>query len=277
MRSAHPIRHQPATDAPGVARRIRALALPMLNRVLGLVGLQARETDVVRLVDVALRHDYLWYNARKKTDIRKLAGFRDIAGRTLKEGRTYLHYDRLYTLWQAVGAIPSDVPAVAEVGAYRGGSARFIAESLRARGRANRLYVCDTFEGHAAVDPRLDGHHQVGQQFQSTSVEAVSRYLRDFDNVRIVKGDFQHTSAALADELAFGFAHIDVDVYPVTRFCLEFFADRLIRGGLLVVDDYGTKTCEGVKAAVDEFAAGRTDYRLIHLLTSQALLVRVGG
>jgi hypothetical protein len=277
MRSAHSIGQPPATDAPGLARRIRALALPALNRVLGLVGLQAREADLVRLADVALQHDYLWYNARKKIDIRKLAGFRDIAGRTLKEGRTYLHYDRLYTLWQAVGAIPSDAPAVAEVGTYKGGSARFIAESLRARGRANRFYVCDTFEGHVAVDARLDGHHQVGQQFQSTSFDAVSKYLRDFDNVRVIKGDFQQTSAALADEPAFGFAHIDVDVYPVTRFCLEFFADRLIPGGLIVVDDYGSRSCEGVKAAVEEFAAGRADYRLIHLLTSQALLVRVGG
>jgi hypothetical protein len=276
MRSAHSIGEAPS-DTPGVARRLRSLTLPVLNRILGLVGLQAGETDAVRAGHLALRHDYLWYNAKKKIDIRKIAGFRDVAGRTLKDGRTYLHYDRLYTLWQAVAAIGADAPAVAEVGAYKGGSARFIAESLRARGRSNRLYVCDTFEGHAVVDARVDGHHRVGHQFQSTSAEAVAHYLRDHDNVRIVKGDFQLTSAQLADEPAFAFAHIDVDVYPVTRFCLEFFADRLVRGGSIVVDDYGSRTCEGVKRAVDEFAAARADYRLFHLLTGQALLVRLAG
>jgi len=277
MRSVHSLGRRPATGSPGVAQRSRALALRLLNKGLGLFGFQARESAVVRLGDVALKHDYLWYNAKKKIDIRKLDGFREIAQRVLADGRTYLHYDRLYTLWQAVAGIPSDAPAVAEVGAYKGGSARFIAESLRAHGRANRFYVCDTFEGHAVVDAGLDGHHKVGLQFQSTSFEAVSKYLREFDNVRVVKGDFRQASSVLAEEPAFGLAHIDVDVYQVTRFCLEFFADRLLAGGLLVVDDYGSKTCEGVKAAVDEFAAGRADYRLIHLLTSQALLVRIAG
>ena len=67
-----------------------------------------------------------------------------------------MNFDRLYTLWQAVTAAP-ETPAVAEVGSYKGGSSKFIAETLKAVGRSPRFYVCDTFAGHARVDPGIDG------------------------------------------------------------------------------------------------------------------------
>jgi hypothetical protein len=68
--------------------------------------------------------------------------------------------------------------------------------------------------------------------------------------------------------------HLDVNVYPATRFCLDEFVPRLEPDGLIVVDDYGVTSCPGVKAAVDEFLAEDKTVVAMHLLTGQALLRR---
>jgi len=93
--------------------------------------------------------------------------------------------------------------------------------------------------------------------------------------VEVVPGDIQLTAPTLDVQDGYGLVHIDVDVYPITRFCLEHFAPKLVAGGTIVVDDYGFKTCPGAKQAVDEFAAAHPEFRRWHLLTGQALLVRL--
>lgn len=103
----------------------------------------------------------------KKIDIREIEFFGTLAARVIRDRRTYLGIDRLYSLWQLIETLPKDSRAIVEVGAYRGGSARFIAEALRMQGREMPFYVCDTFQGHTAVDEEVDGLHQPGQQFHA--------------------------------------------------------------------------------------------------------------
>ena len=45
--------------------------------------------------------------------------------------------------------------------------------------------------------------------------------------------------------------HIDVDVYEPTRAVLESLWSRIVRGGIVMLDDYGTVA--GESRAVDEF------------------------
>ena len=80
--------------------------------------------------ELSKHFEHYWYNARKKIDLRRLDGFGEIAVRIHDEGNTYLHLDRLYTLWQAVTTMPP-AQAIVEIGAYQGGSAKFVAEVLR--------------------------------------------------------------------------------------------------------------------------------------------------
>lgn len=223
------------------------------------------------------RYEHYWYNARKKIDLRRLDGFGELATRIHDEGNTYLHLDRLYTLWQAVVGMPARAQAVIEIGAYQGGSAKFIAAVLDRLERPLPLYVCDTFDGHVEVDPTLDPKHKVGVQFRSTSVERVADYLKEFAAVRVVKGDIRATAQTLEHRDAFGFVHIDVDVYPITKFCLDFFAPRVCQGAMLVVDDYGFRTCPGAKKAVDDFVRNNPAFRMIHQLTGQAVLLRLAS
>jgi O-methyltransferase len=214
-------------------------------------------------------------NAWKKIDIRTLEDFGPLAAQIVTEGRTAMSYDRLYTIWQALRGAPKNT-IFAEVGAYRGGSAKFIAECLCRAGRVEPLYVCDTFAGHPRVDSNLDGPHDVGGKFTDTSAEAVAAYLAPYPNVRLLVGDFVETSAKIASAGSFGCAHIDVDVYEATGSCLRFFAPRLAPGAFMIVDDYGFLTCAGARKAVDEFVAGDPTFRFLHLITGQAVIFRAG-
>jgi hypothetical protein len=252
-----------------------AVVARTLNRALIPFGWKVVARDTLVKLGEAAKYDYYWHKAYKKIDVRTLAGFGPLADKAIAAHRTGMRHDRLYTLWQAVSALPDRNHAIVEVGTFRGGSARFIGEALRWHNRSNPFFVCDTFEGHTVVDQALDGPHRVGQQFVGTSVDEVKTYLADLANIVVIAGDFRHTSTALDAHAPFALVHVDVDVYPITSHSLRFFASRLIPHGLIVVDDYGFTTCRGAKQAVDEFVACHPEFRMFHLLTGQALLVRL--
>lgn len=216
---------------------------------------------------------YYIYGFHKKIRLESsVSGFSELAGRIIDEGRTYLHYDRLYTLWQALEGVTRE-SIVIEIGTYKGGSARFLHDSLRLLGKSNHLYVCDTFKGHPVVEESVDGEHKVNEDFSDVSLEEVEAYLSKCVNLEIVVGNIMETASKIPDQ-SIGFMHIDVDVYPATRFCLECFCPRLINGGVVVIDDYGFLTCKGAKIAVDEYVSAHPEFRFFHLTTGQAVLVR---
>ena len=221
--------------------------------------------------DIAdLRSSYYLTGEAKKLDLRELDAFGAIAREVISEQRTGMNYDRLYTIWQAVQAAPADLPII-EVGTYRGGSAKFICESQRQAGHTSPFYVCDTFAGHPRVNSVLDHARHLRPNFVDTSAELVTEYLADYPEVEIVVGDIVDTSDRLPAG-PYGFVHVDVDVYPAIDFCVRFFAPKLAKGAVMIIDDYGFVTCPGAKKAVDDFIAGNPQFRLFHLLTGQALL-----
>jgi O-methyltransferase len=255
--------------------RLRSKLTESRQHIRELVERQERMDKDAEFLRQAREYDYYWKDAFKKIDIRRIMPFGEIAARVIGDDRTYLNFDRIYTLWQAVESLPAAARAVAEVGVYRGGSAWFVAEALRRSSREMPFYVCDTFQGHVEVDERLDGLHRPGEQFTKVKAAKVAKYLRGFPFVRMEVGDIRDTAPTFKGESAFGLVHLDVDVYPTTRFCLDFFGPRMVPGGVIVMDDYGTTTCEGVKQAVDEFKASNPGFRVLHLLTGQAVLTKL--
>lgn len=244
---------------------------PLVNKINRLFKLMGMKYVMVK--DTAIYYNYLWRNARKKIDLKKLPGFSEIASQVIEDQTTLLNYDRLYTLWQAVLGIPSPNLPIAEIGTYRGGSAKFIIQTLEHNEYQNQFYIFDTFEGHVLVDSGIDGKHRIGT-FGDTSYEKVKAYL-DSPNATIYKGDFLKTAENIEQIRNFGLIHIDVDVYPVTKFCLQFFADRTISGSVIILDDYGFITCKGAKKATDEFVGANPNFKLFHLVTGQALVLKI--
>lgn len=249
---------------------------PLVKRTLVRLGVTAfRTQDHHHYVP-----DYYGRSAPKRSDLRKLPVFGELATTTRAAGRTLLHYDRLYILFQALENIrrsgsPTALVTMAEVGVFRGGTSWFLASASQLLGLPHaRLLSFDTFEGHAAEDinNQVEVRHHTGH-FADTDYESVKAYLAELPGVTVFKGRFQDRCHEISEE-RFALVHLDVDLYDVIAFGLQFFASRLADGGIIVVDDYDVFSCPGVKQAIDEFLAARPDFIAIHPLTEQCMLFK---
>lgn len=156
---------------------------------------------------------------------------------------------------------------MAEVGVYRGGSAKLICEAKGNR----KLHLFDTFEGLSQVSDK-DTHFGVkfwqDKQFNDTSEDLVRKYLKSYPNVSIYKGLFPQTAEPVTNS-KFSFVHLDVDLYKSTLDCLNFFYPRMIHGGIILTHDYHTT---GVQSAFKEFFADKK-LSIIELTGSQCMVV----
>jgi hypothetical protein len=191
-----------------------------------------------------------------------------------EDQRTLLGSDRLYVLWQAArNTAPLALPAL-EIGSFRGGSARFLAEALRGfAGSEPELHVVDTFEGHVAEDiSAFEPAHEAGR-FGEASFDDVRAYLSAYSGVQVHRGRFpEGAEEYLPDRL--GLVHLDVDLYTPTAASLALLADRVTPGGVVVVDDFGALKTPGILKAVEEFLAGDPPFQSWDVDTEQVVLVR---
>jgi O-methyltransferase len=172
----------------------------------------------------------------------------------------------LYQYARHTAALAGDV---AEIGVYRGGTARLLARTLAG---AKTIHLFDTFAGMPRTDPRRDVHHFEGD-FDDTSLAEVQRYLGDCEGLVFHAGRFPETTAPVRDH-RFALVHVDVDIYRSVLDCCEFFYPRMERGGIMLFDDYGFLSCPGAKMAVDEFFADKPE-RPCYLPTGQCFTIRL--
>jgi O-methyltransferase len=157
----------------------------------------------------------------------------------------------------------------AEVGVYRGGTAKLLAGIADRAGR--ELHLFDTFAGMPETDQRRDLH--TAGDFADTSLAGVQTFLAGHHSPRFHQGEFPGTAKGLEDA-RFALVHVDADIASSVGACCEFFYPRLVPGGVMIFDDYGHTSCPGAKSATDAFFAGKPE-PVMHLVTSQALILKL--
>ena len=78
--------------------------------------------------------------------------------------------------------------------------------------------------------------------------------LKKIGNTELIKGNILETLPEYIKQnphLRISMLHIDTDVYEPSKLGLELLYDRVVKGGLIVLDDYAT--VEGETIAVEEF------------------------
>ena len=170
---------------------------------------------------------------------------------------------QIYMATRITKKIPGDI---AEVGVYKGGSAKIICSAKGDR----PLHLFDTFAGL----PRVDDVDMVWPFYEgkfAASYDEVKSYLASEKNVYLYKGLFPDTSAPVQDR-KFSLVNLDVDTYESTKKCLEFFYPRMSAGGMIVSHDY--LTAPGVRKAVDEYFADKPE-PVVETAASQCIVVKV--
>ena len=172
------------------------------------------------------------------------------------EDSTLVTPDRCYMIYQLAKRCAVLSGAMAEVGVFRGGTAKLIGHAAQAK----TLHLFDTFSGMPETNANVDLHK--ASDFSDTSLDDVQRFLEDCQNTRFHQGLFPQTTRGLEAE-TFCFVHCDVDIYQSVKDCLSFFYPRLVTGGVLIFDDYEWKHCPGVKQAIEEYLAGKPEMQIV--------------
>lgn len=195
-------------------------------------------------------------------------------------GTSLLGKAKLYTLYllaQQALVIGGDY---VEVGTFRGGSARLIAEALRKGGSHKTLHLFDTFTGLSAPDMVGDaGSPHLEGEMAATVKELKDRLQRTgYLHWQVHAGAAETTLAsAISSDTSVSFAHLDLDLYLPTLVSLRTLLPRLSQGGVILVDDYSNRNTPGVRRAVNEAIEPGDGALSLPLVTGQFLLVRLGS
>lgn len=214
----------------------------------------------------ALAHDRRWRRRYPDLD----PGFRAIHDRA--RPFTMTSTERMYALYQAAAHVArAGLPgAFVECGVWKGGSAMVAALTFLAHGDSARdFYLYDTYEGMSeptARDVSWKGQvplhnwdairgtdHSIfcaNNLADATASLGSTGYPRA--RLHFVKGKVEDTIPATAPD-AIAILRLDTDWYESTRHELVHLYPRLVRGGILIVDDYGH--WRGAREAVDGYFA----------------------
>jgi hypothetical protein len=123
---------------------------------------------------------------------------------------------------------------VAECGAYQGANALVsLLSSPQLRFRTYQLF--DSFEGLRDLSGS-DPKSREGE-FADASFEMLRETLAVFPNGQLRKGYFESTLPNL-DRQKYAVVYVDCDLERPTRFCCEYFWEKIQPGGYLLVHDY---------------------------------------
>jgi O-methyltransferase len=205
--------------------------------------------------------------------------FQSVSAEVRGHRRTGVPPDRLWILWQAARNVSDVGGGAADVGTKQGGSAYFIASAFRTiLGHEVPVEAIDTFEGHPQDKISLDdGKRWFDRRPPAEEVvfEDVVNYLSEFELVTVHKGEFTAVAPGLPDQ-RYALVYIDVNLYESTLDCLRYFGSRLNPGGVMIVDDYDSPTCPGIRKAVNQFLAESGGFQSWHPHTHQLVLVKRG-
>jgi O-methyltransferase len=172
-------------------------------------------------------------------------------------------YARLYILRQ-LATQQKDKGNFAECGVYAGMSMFFVADLCK-----NKFIGIDSFEG-VSEPGEYDSDYFKSKKL-SISISFAEKILKNFDNVDLYKGWIPEVFNKLNDE-QYSYVNIDVDLYDPTKNSIEYFWPRLIKGGVLICDDYGSDKTPGARKAMNDFFGVDN---ILELPTGQALVYKI--
>ena len=173
-----------------------------------------------------------------------------------------------YELYKKILELPGDV---IELGVIKGASLiQFCTfRELLENEKSRKIIGFDIFGqfpsvGKVSSDTEFVKNWNIQFEGEFVSKQEIESSLdnKNLKNVELVQGDILETLDGYLREHPYtriALLHIDTDVYEPAKAGLEKLYDRVVRGGIIVFDDFGV--VEGETKAVEEFFADK-DYDL---------------
>jgi hypothetical protein len=179
-------------------------------------------------------------------------------------------------LWCASQAqkLPGDF---VECGVWRGFLATAIMNYIPWPNANKQFYLFDTWEG---LDERYLTEGERNNQakldhfkpYYANQYESVKEHFSNYPNVHLIKGSVPETLDSV-EIGAVSYLSLDMNCAPPELAAAEHFWDRLVPGGMILLDDYGFVSYEDQKRGFDQFAA-RHGIEVLALPTGQGLMIK---
>lgn len=190
---------------------------------------------------------------------------------------------RFYNLTNIYSLTASLPGHIAELGCWRGLSSYVLNSHIRQHDKnysGEGYWIIDSFEGlsditNSDTDLEVFVPEEVtpccgnsGGSF-SAEIDQVKSSLHEFPRINYIKGWVPEVLALCPQENQWKFVHIDLDLYEPIKCSFDFFSERMVGGGVILIDDYGSLYWPGARKAVDEIVKNKGGV-LVKLSTGQA-------
>lgn len=208
--------------------------------------------------------------ARHGTAFREDERFRQAykAGRaTGSWGKSEIQWRAHVAIWasQHAASLPGDF---VECGVNRGGLSRAVLEVIDWSSLNKTFYLLDTFEGFDSRFPPENARHWT----YGNTYEDVKSTFREFPRIEVVKGAVPDTlSRVKSTEVAY--IYIDMNTAAPELEAMRYFWPKLVRGGIVLLDDYGFKGHEKQRKVHDNFAL-ENGFHILSLPTGQGMAIK---
>jgi hypothetical protein len=163
-----------------------------------------------------------------------------------------------------------------ECGTNKGGFASAIIEYSDLSKTGKNFYLLDTFKGLSedllTNKEKATGKKEHFKNEYSDCYEQVLQTFANFPFVKIIRGTVPDTLLQVStDKIAF--LSIDMNCIAPEIAALNYFWDKLSKGGMILLDDYAYVTCD-LQYEADNNWANEKGIKILTLPTGQGLIVK---
>jgi len=164
-----------------------------------------------------------------------------------KEIKEYTVIDvrRLYTLWYFSKQTKNINGHILDIGCLMGG-AGFLISSANKKGK---VFLIDTFEGYIDKEKFYSKKTFI---FQNLKLINKTKNKLKLKNTKILKGIFPDNFTYKFKDYKFKLCHLDVNTFLSTKKSFYFLEKKIIKGGVIIFDDYGIYGADGIKKFIDQ-------------------------
>jgi len=153
----------------------------------------------------------------------------------------------------------SIVGLIAEVGVFKGTTARFFHEAFPDK----KILLFDTFEG---FDRRDIKHQKENSRAEvggwGTSISEVKNFIGKSEMIKLFPGYFPDTTNKISPNNRYALVHLDADLYSPQISGLSYFYPKMTTGGVMIIHDCNNEYF-GSKKALDEFFLDKLETPII--------------
>ena len=179
---------------------------------------------------------------------------------------TLLDAARSYTLWQCVDNVKTISGQILDIGCLMGGSG-FIMSKKNKKGNT---YLFDSFSGFQ----KDDGLHKK-DVFYYDNIHLVRKNIKKLKlkNTYVHKAYFPKNIKVKVKKIKL--YHIDVNTYDDTKNIFDFIQKKMVKGGLIIFDDFGIWGVDGIKKFIYKIEKNyKNQFYFIKNYMGQCILIK---